>query len=281
MRRLSPVRALLLAAALLAAACSEPPTHPQFPPPEAPSFYTYPKAIYRSHVEFGVPYDGSSANDYVMHKRTYSHSHHCSEGGPNWVSWNLNKTHYGDAPRSSSFYADTGLPSGCYRVVSSDYTNGGYDRGHMVRSEERTWSSEDNKQTFLLTNVLPQTNDLNAGPWLDFEYYLQSLAQNSNKEIYVIAGGIGSKGTLKGDGKVVIPAYTWKIAVIMPYGQGLANVTSTSSLRVIAVKMPNTTGIRSRDWTEYRVTVNHIEYYTKYNFLHKLPDDIETYWESR
>ena len=31
-------------------------------------------------------------------------SYNCAKGEPNWVSWNLNKTHFGDALRSSSFY---------------------------------------------------------------------------------------------------------------------------------------------------------------------------------
>jgi endonuclease G len=250
-------------------------------PPSEPSYYTYPSAIYRSHVEFGTPFDASTTNDYVMHRRTHSMSHNCSQGGPNWVSWNLNKTHFGDAPRSSSFTSDAGLPSGCYRVVDSDYTSSGFDRGHMVRSEERTWSTDDNKATFVLTNVLPQYHDLNGGPWLKFETYLQDLVQNQNKEVYVIAGGRGNAGTLKGAGKVVIPTYTWKIAVIMPYGQGLAQATSTGSLQVVAVMMPNTTGIISAPWTNYRTTVDNIEYYTKYNFLDRLPDSIETYWEAR
>ncbi|MBW3569519.1 MAG: DNA/RNA non-specific endonuclease [Gemmatimonadetes bacterium] len=275
------IRLLLALAPALLAACAPDAVAPTASAPEEASYYTYPSAIYRSHVEFGTPYDASTTNDYVIHRRTHSLSHHCGEGGPNWVSWNLNKTHYGDAPRSTSFTADTGLPTGCYRVVSSDYTNSGYDRGHMVRSEERTWSSTDNQATFVMTNVLPQRHDLNAGPWLKFETYLQGLAQNSNKEIYVISGGRGNAGTLLGAGKVVIPTHTWKIAVVMPYGHGLAQATSNSSLQVIAVMMPNTTGIISAPWTNYKTTVDNIEYYTKYNFLDKLPDSIESYWESR
>lgn len=269
-----------VALALLASCAQDqsPPT--SVAPQNHPSYYTYPDAIYRNHVEFGTPYDGSTTNDYILSKRTYVTSHNCAEGEPNWVSWNLNKTHYGDAARSTSFYSDTSLPSGCYRVVSSDYTNSGYSRGHMTRSEERTWSSSDNQTTFLMTNVLPQYQDLNGGPWYKFEQYLQDLAQTQNKELYVIAGGIGNRGTLNNAGKVVIPTYTWKIVVVMPYGQGLANVTSTSSLEVIAVKMPNVTGISTQPWTAYKTTVDDIEYYTKYNFLDKLPDSIETYWES-
>lgn len=284
--RLAPRRVRAFAAALataLLAACSidQTPTAPPTQSPESPSFYTYPSAIYRSHVELGTPTDANSSDDLILSKRQYTVSYNCAKGRPNWVSWDLNKTHFGDAARSSTFTSDATLPSGCYRVVTGDYTNSGYDRGHQVRSEERTWDVTDNKSTFMMTNIVPQTHDLNAGPWLDFEYYLQNLAQSSNKEIFVIAGPSGNKGTLNGAGKVQIPTYSWKIAVILPYGQGLANITSNSSIQVIAVDMPNVTGIISRPWTDYKTTVDALEGYTGYNFLSKLPDAIENYWEAR
>jgi endonuclease G len=283
--RWSPPRAVRLAASLVLAAfiasCSgDPVAGPRMSPSE-PSLYTYPSAIYRNHVEFGTPYDASSSNDLLLSKRTNYISYNCARGGPNWVSWNLNKTHYGDAARSSSFYSDASLPSTCYHVVSSDYTNSGYSRGHMTRSEERTWSVDDNKQTFLMTNILPQYQDLNGGPWYKLELYLQDLAQNQNKELYVISGGYGSRGTLSGAGKVTIPTHTWKIVVIMPYGQGLANATSTSSIQVIAVDMPNVTGISTNGWQMYETTVDALESATGYNFLNKLTDSVETYWEAR
>ena len=285
-RPAAPVVRLLasLVAAAALAACAPDLTTPSTPvtrAPEAPSYYTYPSAIYRSHVEFGTPADADASNDLILSKRQYTVSYNCAKGRPNWVSWDLNKTHYGDAPRSTTFTSDASLPAGCYRVVTGDYTNSGYDRGHQVRSEERTWDITDNKSTFMMTNIVPQYHDLNAGPWLDFEYYLQDLAQNQNKEIYVISGPSGNKGTLNGAGKVQIPTYTWKIAVIMPYGQGLANATSNSSIQVIAVDMPNVTGIISAPWTNYKTTVDALEGYTGYNFLAKLPDSIENYWEAR
>ncbi|HEX8245621.1 MAG TPA: DNA/RNA non-specific endonuclease [Longimicrobium sp.] len=285
--RLIPARVRSFAAAVssaLLAACAvdaPSPTAPAGTVPDAPRMYTYPSAIYRSHVEFGVPADGNAGDDLLLSKRQFYVSYNCTRGRPNWVSWDLNKTHYGDAPRSTSFSSDASLPSTCYHVVTGDYTNSGYDRGHQVRSEERTWDATDNKSTFLMTNIVPQTHDLNAGPWLDLEYYLQDLAQNQNKEIYVISGPIGNSGTLSGLGKVQIPTYNFKIAVIMPYGQGLANVTSTSSIQVLAVKMPNTTGISAAAWTSYKTTVDALESTTGYNFLDRLPDSIESYWEAR
>jgi len=278
------VRALLSVAALVAtAACAADQSSPTAPTASTgqPHFYTYPSAIYRNHLEFGTPTDATSGDEYRISRRTQALSYNCARGIPNWVSWNLNKTHYGDAARSSSFYTDSSLPSTCYHVTTSDYTNSGYSRGHMTRSEERTWSTTDNKEVFLMTNILPQYQDMNGGPWYKFEAYLQDLAQNQNKELYVISGGYGNRGTLNNAGKVVINTRNYKIVVIMPYGQGLANATSTSSLQVIAVDMPNVTGISTQPWTTYQTTVDKIEAASGYNFLDKLPDSIETYWESR
>ena len=272
--------ALGVAAAVLLAACTTDSPTVSSPTPREPSFVTYPSAIFHSHIEFGAPI-GTATSDVRLSKNTHYISYNCARGGPNWVSWNLNKTHYGDAPRATSFYTDATLPTGCYRVTNTDYTNSGYSRGHMVRSEERTWSADQNKQTFLMTNILPQYQDLNGGPWYKFEQYLQTQAQTNNKEIYVVAGGYSYSGTLLNAGKVAVPTRNYKIALLMPYGQGLAQATATGSVEVIAIDMPNVTGIASASWESYRTTVDAIESRTGYNFLPLLPDLVENYWEAR
>jgi endonuclease G len=241
------------------------------------------EAIYRDHLEFGTPRDGTPDDDYLMRKRQYALSYNSRRNTANWVAWNLNRTHFGAAPRSNAFTADPELPRRFARVVTSDYSGSGYSRGHMVRSEERTATPADNAATFLLTNILPQTQDLNAGPWLALERYLQEQAQRGGREIYVIAGGIypPRPETLNGRGKVAIPTRTWKIAVLLPYGQGLRDVTSARQLRVIAVDMPNETGIATRSWRDYQTTVDALEKATGYDFLDRLPDAIETVVESQ
>jgi DNA/RNA endonuclease G (NUC1)/PKD repeat protein len=207
------------------------------------------------------------------------------------VSWNINASHFGGAPRCNCFSADQTLPNDVYHVVDFDYRNGGYDRGHMVQSESRTTTDQENASTFLLTNILPQGAENNQGPWSKFENYLNDLARLSGKEIYVVAGGeySASPGTLKGEGKVAIPDYTWKVAVIMNAGQGLADVHSAGDLQVIAIKMPNLTdpaaaatsvGMRNNPWEQYKVTVNQIELETGYDLLSALPNQIEVLVEA-
>jgi DNA/RNA endonuclease G (NUC1)/PKD repeat protein len=222
----------------------------------------------------------------VLTKPQYVLSYNSVRGGPNWVSWNLNASHFGAAPRCDCFTADQSLPAGYYKVVDFDYRDGGYDRGHMVQSEPRTTTDQENATTFLLTNILPQAANNNQGPWALFENYLNDLARLSSKEIYIVNGGEydASPGTLKNEGKVQIPAFTWKVAVVMNAGQGLTNVTSATSLEVIAVRMPNLTtpgvpgsaaGIRNNPWQGYQTTVNAIEAAIGYDLLSNLPDRLE------
>jgi DNA/RNA endonuclease G (NUC1)/PKD repeat protein len=242
-------------------------------------------AIYRNHLEFGTP-TGVPAGEIVLSKAQYVSGYNPARGGPDWVSWDLNASQFGGAPRCNCFTADQTLPADVYHVVDFDYRNGGYDRGHMVQSESRTTTDQENATTFLLTNILPQGAENNQGPWSKFENYLNDLARINGKEIYVVAGGEYSAhpGTLKGEGKVAIPDYTWKVAVIMNGGQGLANVHSTADLQVIAVKMPNLTdstavatsvGMRNNPWEQYQVTVDQIERETGYDLLNALPNQIE------
>ncbi|MBB4637537.1 DNA/RNA non-specific endonuclease [Longimicrobium terrae] len=234
-------------------------------------------ASYLNHLEFGVPVDADSSNDIRLNKPQFALSYNAARGGPNWVSWDLNASHFGGADRCDCFMADSTLPAGTRLITTSDYTGSGYSRGHMVMSTQRTVNQFENATTFRMTNILPQIQDMNGGPWLKFENYNNDLARVNNKEVYNIAGGVytANPATLNNAGKVAIPTHTWKIIVVMNRGEGLANVTSASSIQVIAVIMPNQAGIQNNDWPQYRTSVDNIEALTGYNFLSLLPDAIE------
>jgi DNA/RNA endonuclease G (NUC1) len=248
-------------------------------------------AVYRNHVEFGVPVRAGAAGDPVIRKRGFALSYSAVRGGPNWVSWNINATHFGAQDRCNCFSADGQLPGDVYKVVDFDYRNGGYDRGHLVQSFSRTTTEQENAATFLLTNILPQAAENNQGPWSYFESYLNERARQGGKEIYVIAGGqyAAAPPTLKGEGRVQIPDYTWKVAVVMDGGRGLADVRTVDDLEVIAVRMPNlitgngpasAVGIRPNAWETYRTTVRAIEGATGYDLLDLLPDHVEAVVET-
>lgn len=247
---------------------------------------------YRDHLEFGRPTPGGAAGDttdILLVKPQLALSYNAELGGPNWVSWNLNRSHFGAQGRRPTFYGDTMLVrlANVYQVVDADYVGefevSGMTRGHMVQSEQRTQTAADNYATFELTNILPQHYDLNTGPWGDLESYTNDLARFGAKELYNVAGGlfVANPPTVKNEGKVAIPSHTWKIVVVLPAGQGLADVTSAADVQVIVVNMPNVAGIASQHWTAYTTTVDALEAATGYDFLAALPDAIEAEVEAR
>jgi endonuclease G len=225
------------------------------------------------HLALGVPRGVDPAEEHLMIKPQYALSYNPKRNVANWVSWNLDASYFGPAPRHKGrFLVDTSLPAGVYRVEDRDYTGSGFDRGHLVRSEERTRTPEDNTATFLLTNVIPQRHDLNAGPWLRLEDYCQALAQKEDKELYVTAGGIFSARPETIGHGVAVPELCFKIVVVLDRGQGAADVNEKT--RVIAVIMPNTTGILAEPWGQYRISVRDVEKRTGYGFLTAVPEPI-------
>src|SRR4029078_13410742 len=82
------------------------------------------------------------------------------------------------------------------------------------------------------------------------------------------------------EGKIVIPEYTWKVALVLPRDQGLANADSYDDVQVYAAVMPNVAGVRNVDWHTYLTTVDSVEALSGYDVLSLLPDPIEIAVES-
>lgn len=195
-------------------------------------------------------------------------------GEPVWASWDLTGSDIGGSGRNSSFYTDTNLPPNFYRVKTADYTYSGYDRGHMCPSADRTDTTNDNKLVFFMSNIVPQYHDLNGGPWESLESYCQGLAQ-AGSELLIISGPSTFNGALiNTNGPVYIPGYTWKVVAVVPAGSGTALSRITSSTRIIAVKMPNITGIISTPWTNYLTSASVIQADTGFAFFTAVASNI-------
>ena len=244
-------------------------------------------AQYANHLEFGRPTDADASNDHLVEYGTFTVSYDGARGIPNWVSYNLEASHFGPQDRCDCFSFDDALPASFARYTTADYNNASIvngfdiDRGHLVRSEERGAGVYDNASTFWLTNIIPQARDKNQGPWGRMELDIQELAEDATKELWVIAGATGSKGTVRNEGVITIPTHTWKVVVVAPRNTGLANVDDFGDLEVIAVNMPNEPGSRTENWRSYETTVDAIEALSGYDLLSLLPDHIETALESR
>lgn len=258
------------------------PTASPSPTPTSP-----PQDSTDAHLKYGNPsnatFEVDKSDNYLLLKPQYAISYNRSKGIANWVSWQLNSSWLGDTPRQDDFRPDSSLPSSWYRVTPTDYTNSGFDRGHLTSSEDRGATVQDNSATFLMTNIIPQSPDNNRGPWIQLETYCRELVKQG-KELYVVAGGVGEGGTgekgamtsLAG-GKVSVPASTWKVILVL--NSSWEQVSETT--RTIAVNMSNTQGIRIRKWQEFRVSVDEVEQQTGYDFFSAIEPTVQSMIEAK
>ena len=240
--------------------------------------------------------DTSLTVNYLMVKQQYTLSYNTSTLCPNWVAWHLGTENMGDADRMDDFRPDPELPTGWYGIKKADYQYNkyGFDRGHVCPSADRTTTKDDNSMTFLMTNMVPQSPDNNRVIWMHFENYERELAKSGN-ELYIVAGpygtgGTSSKGTfdeipvtLK-SGEVLhmnVPAYTWKVVLAIPAGDGdLSRIDESAT--AIAINVPNKMGMqKTGDWEQFLCSIDEIEELTGYDFFELLPDDIENKLEAK
>ena len=224
----------------------------------------------QTHLALGNPSGATSNPDnYLLENNFYALSYNRQKGIPNWVSWRLAKDDFGETDRQNDFRPDSRLPDGWKKVTPSDYSGSGFDRGHLCPSADRSNSVKANSETFLMTNMSPQTHDLNAGPWEKLESYSRSLARR-NVTLYIIAGQYGEKGKIKN--KITVPTNFWKIIVLMPDNADISTINQDT--RIIAVDMPNSEGVQNENWRKFRTTVRNIEQRTNYNFFSNLPENV-------
>lgn len=247
---------------------SQPNGNPQNPSTQP----TSPEQAQAVYLALGNPSNANTSdpNNYLLTNNFMVISYHRDRAIPNWVAWRVSRADMSKLDRVDSFRPDDRLPKGWKRVTPNDYTGSGYDRGHVCPNADRDGSTESMASTFLMTNMTPQTPDLNRGPWEKLEAYLRTLVTRGS-DVYIFAGVYGDNGKLKN--KVTIPTNNWKIAVAIPAGSPVSAINENT--RIIAVDMPNVKGILKADWQMYRTTVRQIEQKTGYKFLTSLPQNIQ------
>jgi endonuclease G len=173
----------------------------------------------------------------------------CRQRAP--VKFRYNAQHdTGNEARAKDFRLAPDVPKECQQISTAAYGHG-YDRGHQVPANHLDASPIAIKQSNYITNILPQTSQMNRGAWLLTEEIIECYRDID--ELLVIGGVI--MGNNPADDYFVqshgvkTPDAFWKV-VIRGTGQ---------NERAIAWVVPNSKEATRNHLNSYLVSVDELE----------------------
>ena len=179
------------------------------------------------------PITAAPVSGEVLLKRTgYTVSYNPQLRQPNYVAWTLTAQRtYGNNKREPQFYEDAQLAYE-QRTLLSDYYNSRMSRGHMCPAADNKWSTQAMQESFILSNVCPQTYTLNGEDWEHLESFCRRFVRRNKTAIHIICGPIfTSKPPQRTHKRLYVPDKFFKAIVCLDKGmeRGIAFVYNNDS----------------------------------------------------
>lgn len=203
----------------------------------------------------------------VLENRAYMVGYSETRKDPLWSAYHLvARKEWNHLPRPREFVVDERTQA---RVSPRDYTGRGYDRGHMTPNSAiaMVWGAEAQQETFLMSNICPQAQNLNQKVWEKLEQEETGYA-NKFGEVWIIDGPVfadvtgGKTATLPSG--VAVPEGFYKILVEAHDGHPHA----------FAVAMPQT--VKGTELPgQFVRSVDEIEKATGLEFFPELPEGVK------
>ena len=191
-----------------------------------------------------------------------------------WVSYILTseKTN-AITSRTDDFRTDVSITT--LSASPADYRGSGYDRGHLAPAADMEWSKESVSESFLMSNMTPQTPGFNRGVWKKLESKVRQWAKDFG-EITVVTGPVLEKEAsfykTIGENCVAVPEYFYKVLLAKKITDGEEEIIC------IGFIIPNENTDLS--FMDFAVSVDEVEKRTGLDFFSALPDDVEEKTES-
>ncbi|MGM9688497.1 MAG: DNA/RNA non-specific endonuclease [Alloprevotella sp.] len=210
-----------------------------------------------------IPHYVSDRGGQLIRHTGFTLSYDADFKTPQWVAWQLTAEEAaGEEPRADSFAPDPEVRGA--KAYPQDYTNSGYDRGHMAPAGDMKWSRQAMQESFYMTNICPQNRNLNRGDWKDLEELERTWATRYGT-VYIVAGPMYTRKNPPriGNHKVAVPDCFFKVLL----------VAGDTEPQAYAFVFRNEAG--SRPLKSYQHTVDEVERLTGIDFFPALPDELE------
>lgn len=214
-----------------------------------------------------LPAFTNEEDELIIEHTGFTLSYNLDTNCPNWVAWELtsDEVQSHNVSRSNNFSPDEELPP-LNRAETSDYYGSGYTRGHMCPSGDMKWDEQAMNDCFLMSNICPQTKELNRHWWEIVETASREWAKRYGS-VYICCGPIFDDNTpdryIGENQKIRVPDSFFKVILTLAPGHEQA----------IAFIYRNTDQRQTID--QAATSVDYVEHLTGYDFFTSLPDDVE------
>ena len=222
---------------------------------------------YAQHSNLEIPLSSKGKKEQILKRKNYTLSFNKETNLANWVAWRLDRQKLIEkvSRKGYGFKPDPDL-NPTQAVVTQDYANSGYDRGHMCPAGDSRWSGEAMKESFYMTNICPQHPNLNGGDWHELEQACRRWAEKD--KLYIVCGPILYKKALNPpigkEHKIRVPDAFFKV---------ILTGVERGKPKAIGFIYKNTSGNRPLD--SYVNSIDQVERITGLDFFSALPDAIE------
>lgn len=168
--------------------------------------------------------------------------------------------------------------------LGTGYFSGGYERGHICPSADRTYSKAANVQTFYTSNMSPQDHEFNSGLWAQHEQFVRDLgrrcyeknSKNSKRfadTLYVVKGGTIDSGKTLGMTKFSSSSYN--VTIPNYYFVALLKVKDGRYDAIGFKFCRESDNDKSFNAFDYAMSIDELEAFTGIDFFANLPDATE------
>ncbi len=167
--------------------------------------------------------------------------------------------------RQNYFYYDKNYKS----YKNDDFKYSGFDRGHLVPSDNMQFSKKSMKETFQYVNITLQYPSFNRGIWKKLENKVKNICELYDT-VYIVTGPIFDINSY--NNKYIIPKSFFKVLLYKKNG-----IYYTKGYIIPNFKLKRL----YKKLKDYTYSVNFIEFLTGYDFFPFLNDNIEEKTEKR
>ena len=215
------------------------------------------------HLQFGLP----SEPDLLLSRIGFAIGYSNKYRQPQWVSYVLyrDKLSGKKYKRHNKFEVDPAVLLN--PVIPIDYTDTGFDRGHMAPAADMSFSLKTLRHSFFMSNISPQMPGCNRGIWKRLENRIRWYVLRHN-DIYIVTGPIFyAEPERLEKSKIPIPAAFYKI------------LFDFKSFRMIGFIISNSPS--KKTLKKFAVPVDEIEKQTGLDFFSELSPYLEYYLEKK